>query len=113
MKKAVAFLRVTSGAIKSFTFNTRLSPTDSPQKGEAMEFRAVGYWMPSLEDDPFLAGERFPTSLHFIVPVGHGIGIPTGDFLKVTIERATAEEMQAQPLEFGGETEWRIRQINP
>ncbi len=96
MEKITAFLRVTSGAIKPFTFRACCNP---PVEGEAMEFRVSGHWMP--DQDPRFASDLYPASLHFTVPIGSGIVPPTGDFMKITIEPASAEENQQQRYQLG------------
>lgn len=87
MEKITAFLRVESGAIKTFTFRAQCHPA---QEGEAMEFRSSGSWSDKQYTD------SYPASLHVTVPIGIGIIPVTGDYVKVTIERATAEEMAAE-----------------
>lgn len=82
MEKITAFLRVESGAIKPFTFRANCNP---PQLGEAMEFKSSGYW---IEDY-----EHYPVSLHLTEPIGLGVVPVTGDYIKVTVESATPEEM--------------------
>lgn len=99
MEQAIAFLRVTSGAIKPHTFISQLSKI-APAQGEVMDFKATGYWdwYPGIDASIGMDPEPFAMSLHFSVPVGIDLVPPTGDFLKITVERATSEEIQAQQL---------------
>lgn len=88
MEKITAFLRVESGAIKPFTFRACCNPA---VEGEAMEFRSTGVWSDEREYP-----DSYPASLHVTLPIGVGVMPVTGDFVKITIERATAEEMSAE-----------------
>lgn len=81
-KSVVAYPRVTSGAIKPFTYRAHCTPCE----GEAIETKAVGVYVEN--------GERWPVSIHFTLPPGSETVPPTGDHLKVTIERCTVEEEQ-------------------
>lgn len=84
MEKHVAFLRVVGSDIKPYTYTANVS---EPCVGESLRVKGVG----GIE----CGDEIMPASFHFTTPPGDGVVPPTGDWIKVTIERATREEMES------------------
>ncbi len=80
METTVAFLRVVGSSIKPFTYR-------GGDVGEVSLIKANG--------GVGVGHEQFPASFHYQTPPGETISTPTGDWIKVTIERMSAEEMQA------------------
>lgn len=87
MEKLTVLLRVESGAIRPFTFRATCNPA---QLGESMEFKSSGAWSNQEYRD------AYPASFHVTVPIGCGLMPVSGDFVKVTIERATRAEMDEE-----------------
>jgi hypothetical protein len=89
--KRTGFLRVVGNSNGSHDYGNNTI-------GEIQKVKAIGATLADDSDQQIsrVAADRdfFPASLHFETYPGDGVVPFTGDYIKVTIERATDEEMR-------------------